>query len=219
MLRRPLEGEQVFLDCGRRTTQLMRDSLGVTADIMRRTTIAIMTVAACGRAHQSHSSAAPAPRPLPDLRVGVLNAIRYNHEEPALLSALFRQLAQLADTGSAEITVYCLAVGSKELGDSEPDASPEVLERLRDLPLPAKPRTACSLLPLRARRTTVIDKNTKGRAMILRIAGLYTNDSTSTLTAMMDFYIGPLWAAGWGCLASKNQEEWQISHCRRMWVS
>jgi hypothetical protein len=62
-------------------------------------------------------------------------------------------------------------------------------------------------------------KSTKSRAMILRVAGLYTNDSTSTLTAIMDVYIGPLWAAGWDCLATKDQGEWRISQCQRMWVS
>ena len=186
---------------------------------MRRKILAIMTVTACSGVHQSQPSATQVPRPHLDLRAGTLNAIRYNHQDPGLLSDLFRQLVQLADTGSAQIAVYCLAVGSKELADSEPDASPEVLERLQDLPLPAKPRTACSLLPPHGRRTNVIDKGTKSRAMILRVAGLYTNDSTSTLTAIMDFHIGPLWAAGWGCLATKDQEEWRISHCQRMWVS
>jgi len=31
--RRPLERERIYLDGGRRTTQLMRDSLGITAGV------------------------------------------------------------------------------------------------------------------------------------------------------------------------------------------
>jgi len=184
--------------------------------IMKRAILAMMTVAACGGVHQSQSSAALTPRKRLDLRAGVRNAIRYNYEDPGLLSALFRQLLQLADTGSADLAAYCLAVGSKEIADSESDASPEVLERLRDLPLPVRPRTDCRF---HSRQRPFVDKNTKGKAMVLRVVGLYTNDSTSIMTAVMDYYIGPLWAAGWGCLVSKDQEEWRVSRCERMWVS
>ena len=191
---------------------------------MRQGTLAVLAAIACGGVNQPASEPAPSLQPsnprLDSLvHAGVLNAYRYNHEDPALLSALFRRLAQLADTGQGhKFAAFCLSIGAMPPGDSVPDASPQVLEQLRDLPLPVRPTSACKVLPLHAGRMTVIDTATKGPAIALRIVALHREDEKS-FTTEMDWYIGPEWAAGWTCRAAKLQEQWRVDKCSMIWVS
>ena len=192
---------------------------------MKRGILVVFAVLACGGVNQPPASAPGPSVQVSNLRLdsiaraGVLNAYRYNHEDPALLSVLFRRLAQLADTGHGNnFAAYCLYIGAKPAGDSVVDPSPTVLQQLGDLPLPVRPHLGCRASPSIRSRTSVIDTVTHGHAVLLHVIALNLHDETS-LTAEMDWYIGPEWAAGWSCEVIKQQNQWRVDQCRITWVS
>ena len=191
---------------------------------MTRRNLAILAVLACGGVKQPGSAPSPSaevtnPRLDSIVHAGVLNAYLYNRKDPALLSALFRRLAQLTDTGHGNsFAAYCLFVGAKPPGDSVVDPSPSVLQQLGDLPLPVRPRLGCRVSPSSVRRTSVVDTLTHGHAILLHLIALHLHDETS-FTAEMDWYIGPEWAAGWSCEVIKHQDQWRVDQCRIIWVS
>jgi hypothetical protein len=191
---------------------------------MTRPVIATLAILACSNVNRP--SAVPEPSALlthSDLdsivRAGVQNALRSNLEDPALLSALFHRLAQLADTGSGNrLVAYCVSIGAKPPGDSVSDPSYALLEQLNTLPLPVRPQSACRVRPRTSGRMTVIDTATGGKAVQLRLLTLNMYDTTA-YTGEMVWYIGPLWAAGWICEATKHEGQWRVDQCRMEWIS
>jgi TonB family protein len=92
--RRPLERERVCLDGGRRTTQLMRDSLGCASPIMRKriaTTVCALAAAAAAACTSAPNPSTP-PSPLVDLP-----SVPWTVDEPP------KPLAEIAPTYPATL--------------------------------------------------------------------------------------------------------------------
>ena len=135
-------------------------------------------------------------------------------EDPALLAEIFRQTFKLGKKdagGLAKPAVICLGVGR----DSVVDADRSVLIVMAQHEPPVRGNSAC--LVTMNEDFAVTEKATGQRAWRLRISALIT--LKDSIVAYSDFYVGPLFAAGWACTVSRSSAGWAIKHCTMRWIS
>ena len=135
-------------------------------------------------------------------------------EDPALLAAIYRRTFTLGkqDAGDlAKPAVLCLRVGR----DSTVDVDRSVLVLLADHQPPVRPYSACTItMP---NEYAVTDKGTGRRAWILGITAVASRGDSTIVYS--DFYVGPLFAAGWVCNATHETSGWVVGKCTMRWIS
>ena len=138
------------------------------------------------------------------------------NEDPSLLAAVFAETFQLgkADAGGlARPSVYCLATGTVE----QADAPPSVIRLLQGHERRVAPASACELNG-EERFYAVAERATGRRGWLVRISALRTVSDTIVL-AYSDFYVEPLFAAGWLCTFARRPSGWQPTSCSMRWIS
>ncbi len=135
-------------------------------------------------------------------------------EDPALLVEVFRQTLKLGKQdagGLARPAVLCLGIGR----DSVADVDRTVLTLMAKDEPPVLPHSAC-IVTMNG-RYTVTEKATGKRAWLLGITALIA--ASDSVVAYSDFYVGPLFAAGWACAATRSSSGWVIKNCTMRWIS
>ncbi len=138
-------------------------------------------------------------------------------EEPALLAAIFRQTLKLGrkDAGSLDPPrMQCLALG-RWLSTQDPGAP--LLDALAQDTPPARPASACAVNDTTF-RYAVTDRATGVRGWLLRITALH-NIAADTVIAWTQFYVRPLFAAGWECRMIRHAGQWRAQSCTMRWIS
>ncbi len=138
-------------------------------------------------------------------------------EDPALLAAIFRQTLRLGKSdagGLARPQVQCLALG-RWAATQDPSAA--VLDSLAKDSPPTRPASSCAVNDTTF-QYAVTDRATGVRGWLLRITALRTT-APDTVHAWTDFYVRPLFAAGWRCTLIRRTGRWYARGCEMRWIS
>ncbi len=134
------------------------------------------------------------------------------HEDPLLLTLVFRRTYELAERPNGT-TIVCLGLGER----NTVDAPAAVVQALSSKDVSAHPHSACTVAP-GFRHFKVTESSTGKLAFLIDITSI-AHQHGDSVVVYSRYYVGALWASGFGCAAWREHGQWAVGTCKRMWIS